>query len=373
MIRFENVSKSFKESKVLSNISFEIPAGNIVTLIGASGCGKTTTLKMINRLEEPSSGKIYIDGEDISTKDVIKLRRKMGYVIQQTGLFPHMTVRDNIEIIPKLEGYDQQKLQQRTSELMEVIGLECDEYLERYPTELSGGQQQRVGVARAFATDPEIILMDEPFSALDPITREGLQHELLEIQEKFKKTIVFVTHDMEEAIKISDRICIMDEGNIIQYDTPEEILRNPLNEFISQFVGKKRIWSSPEYILVEDIMSKTPITCTKNMTLIQCMEIMRGSKVDSLMVVCNKSGKMEGIIDAYEIHRTKDKSSKVGDVMKKDFLSIHPEQNILDVLEKMDTGNFSDMSVLDNNDRLVGLITKSTLVTTFSQQYKDEE
>jgi osmoprotectant transport system ATP-binding protein len=373
LIRFDKISKNYKGKEVLTDITFEIPAGNLVTLIGASGCGKTTSLKMINRLVEPTSGVIYIDGVDISTKDVIKLRRNMGYVIQQTGLFPHMTVRDNIEIIPRLEGYDEKVLHQKTLDMMEMIGLDSEEFLNRYPTELSGGQQQRIGVARAFVTDPEIILMDEPFSALDPLTKVGLQHELLELQAKFKKTIVFVTHDMEEAIKISDRICIMDEGNIIQYDTPEEILRNPHNEFISNFVGKKRIWGSPEYIKVEDIMLKTPITCTKNMSLIQGMEIMRGNKVDSLIVVDGISGKMEGIINGAHVHRHENKSLKMGDVMSTDFMSVHPKQNILDVLKMIDKSISTNVSVLDNNGELIGLITKSSLITTFSQQYFDGE
>ena len=241
MIEFKSVSKRFKEADVLTDISFKINTGELVTIIGSSGCGKTTTLKMINRLLEPTKGQIYIDGEDISKKDIIKLRRSMGYVIQQTGLFPHMTIRENIEIIPKVERYEEAQIIQRTSELMEMVGLNRARFLDRYPNELSGGQQQRVGVARAFATDPDIILMDEPFSALDPITREGLQDELIELQIKLKKTIVFVTHDMDEAIRISNHICIMNEGGIIQYDTPENILRNPKNQFVAEFVGKKRI------------------------------------------------------------------------------------------------------------------------------------
>ena len=202
VIVFENVTKSFKEKKVLSNISFHINKGDLVAFIGESGCGKTTTLKMINRLIKPTSGRILINGDSIETKDIIELRRSMGYVIQQTGLFPHMTVKENIEIIPRSEKRDSKQIAQRTRELMEMVGLNPFEYLDRYPTELSGGQQQRVGVARAFATDPEIILMDEPFSALDPITRSGLQDELINLQSQLKKTIVFVTHDMDEAIKI---------------------------------------------------------------------------------------------------------------------------------------------------------------------------
>ncbi len=217
MIKFENISKKFKNTTVLSDVSFEIEKGKLVAIIGESGCGKTTTLKMINGLITPTSGKIYINNEDIGTKNVIDLRRNMGYVIQQTGLFPHMTIRENIELIPKVQNKNPEDITQQTYDLMDMVGLDCDKFLNRYPVELSGGQQQRVGVARAFATNPDIILMDEPFSALDPITRSSLQDELVNLQSKLKKTIIFVTHDMDEAIKISDKMCIMDKGKIIQY------------------------------------------------------------------------------------------------------------------------------------------------------------
>ncbi len=206
-------------------------------IIGSSGCGKTTTLKMINKLIIPTSGKIYIDGEDISQKDTIKLRRNIGYVIQQTGLFPHMTVKENIEVIAKIENIDKNKMNMRTRELMKMINLDYEKFSERYPLELSGGQQQRVGVARAFALDPAIILMDEPFSAVDPISRRQLQDELVAIQKKLEKTIVFVTHDIQEAVKIADKICLLNNGEIMQYDTPENIIKNPKNDFVRKFVN----------------------------------------------------------------------------------------------------------------------------------------
>ncbi len=212
MIEFRNVSKSYKSNQVLQEINLTIYDGEIVVLIGPSGCGKTTTLKMINRLITPTSGEILINGENILEKDPIALRRSMGYVIQQTGLFPHMTVRQNIEVIPRLEKRPIEEINQRTLKLMEMVDLDPAQYLDRYPIQLSGGQLQRVGVARAFATDPDIILMDEPFSALDPITRAGLQDALVSLQSRMKKTIVFVTHDMDEAVKIADRICIILSG-----------------------------------------------------------------------------------------------------------------------------------------------------------------
>lgn len=373
MIRFENIVKKYKDNVILKNISLEIEKGHLVAFIGESGCGKTTTLKMINRLVKSTSGKIYIDGEDISKKDLIELRRNMGYVIQQTGLFPHLTVKENIEIIPKLEKRDAKQIEQKTLELMEMVGLDTNEFLYRYPTELSGGQQQRVGVARAFATNPEIILMDEPFSALDPITRVGLQEELLHLQSQFKKTIVFVTHDMDEAIKIADMICIMKDGEILQYDTPENILKNPSNEFVSEFVGKNRIWTSPEYIKAKDIMIESPVTCQSNTTLLRCMEKMRSSKVDSLMVVEKRTNQLQGIIRAKKIQSQSDRTIAVENIMEANFLHAEPEDSIVDILRVVDENNVTNIPVLDHDGILHGLITKSSLVTTLSQQFLDTE
>lgn len=254
MIRFENVVKKYGDTTAISDISFTIESGKTVVLIGESGCGKTTTLKMINRLITQTSGRIYIDGTDIAEMDVIRLRRDMGYVIQQTGLFPHMTIEENVTLIAKIKKINEKDIKHRVAELMHVVELDPEHFLDRYPAELSGGEQQRVGFVRAFLTDPRIVLMDEPFSALDPVTRAGLQKELFKIQSMLHKTIVFVTHDMDEALKLADKICIMDHGKIVQYDTPEMILRNSKNDFVREFVGEKRIWSFPQFIHAVDIM-----------------------------------------------------------------------------------------------------------------------
>lgn len=373
MIRFDHVSKKFKDKTVLNDITFEIEKGNLVTLIGASGCGKTTTLKMINKLIKPTSGKIYIKEENIDDKDIIELRRNMGYVIQQTGLFPHMTIKENIEIIPKVQKKDKKEIEKKTYELMEMVGLNPEDFLNRYPTELSGGQQQRVGVARAFATDPDIILMDEPFSALDPITRLSLQDELVNLQSHYKKTIIFVTHDMDEAIKISDKICIMKDGNIIQYDTPENILKNPINDFVSEFVGKNRIWTAPEYIKAKDIMIDSPVTCNESLTLLRAWERMRTFKVDSLMVIDNHTKELKGIIRAKQIQSRADRTLEVGKIMDTNYICTSPEDSILDVLKIVDENNISFVPVLDDSRILLGLITKSSLVTTLSEQFLEAE
>ncbi|OOM73437.1 glycine betaine/carnitine/choline transport ATP-binding protein OpuCA [Clostridium puniceum] len=372
MIEFKKIRKEFKNKTILKDISFNVNKGELIAIIGESGCGKTTTLKMINRLISPSSGQILINGEDIGTKDVIELRRNIGYVIQQTGLFPHMTVRENIELIPNIKKIPKESIKKRTYELMEMVGLNNEEYLDRYPTELSGGQQQRIGVARAFATNPQIILMDEPFSALDPITRVQLQDELIDLQDKLKRTIVFVTHDMNEAIKIADKICIMSKGEIIQYDTPENILKNPYNDFVSEFIGKNRIWSSPEFIRAKDIMIENPVTCLKNASLLRCMEKMRSSKVDSLMVI-DKSNYLLGIVTAKQIQNKMDRNILVEEIMNYNFVKVSPEDTIIDILELVKQNKISQVPVIDDNGVLNGIITKSSLVTTLSAQFLDTE
>ncbi|MDD9350206.1 MULTISPECIES: betaine/proline/choline family ABC transporter ATP-binding protein [unclassified Mumia] len=239
-IFLDGVTKRYpgQDSAAVDDIRMEIPAGEIVMLVGPSGCGKTTTLKMINRLIEPTSGRILIGDEDVTRKNPDELRRHVGYVIQGAGLFPHLTVAKNIALVPRLLDWDKDRVDARVREMLELVNLDADTYADRYPRELSGGQQQRVGVARALAADPPVLLMDEPFGAVDPITRQRLQDELLRLQEELHKTIVFVTHDFEEAVKLGDRIAILDMGSTIaQYDTPEAILAEPANEFVEGFIG----------------------------------------------------------------------------------------------------------------------------------------
>lgn len=367
MIQFINVSKAYKEHNVIENINLEINKGELVVLIGPSGCGKTTILKMINRLIEPSDGQIKINGTDIEAQDPIELRRNIGYVIQQTGLFIHMTVRENIEIIPRLAKMPVSEIVDRTVKLMETVGLP-EEFLDRYPNHLSGGQQQRVGVARAFAMNPDIILMDEPFSALDPLTRSQLQDELVSLQSKLHKTIVFVTHDMDEAVKIADRICILQGGRILQYDTPENILKNPGHGFVSEFVGSKRIWSSPQLIRAKDIMITSPKTTYPYVPMFKGLEKMRIDKVDSLIVI-DEDNHLLGIVRARSILNSADKSLPVETVMTPARVTADTEENIVSLLEKINGLNISNIPVTDRDNRLAGLITNSSLVTTMSHQF----
>ncbi len=371
MIVFKDVSKSYKNLTVLKNISFTIDDGDLVCLIGESGCGKTTTLKMINKLLTPTSGEITINKQNIKAINDIELRRKMGYVIQQTGLFSHMTIRENIEIIAKIEHMPEAKRQKRVKEMMEMVDLD-DKLLDRYPNELSGGQLQRIGIARAFMTDPKIILMDEPFSALDPMSRTALQDELLKIQKKYHKTIVFVTHDMDEAIKLADKIAIMDQGELVQYDTPENILKHPANEFVKNFVGHKRIWNSPEYIKVKDIMITRPITCKEDDSKFYCINKMRMSRVDSLMVI-NDERQLLGILYAESLSLKNRKSKGIEDYIEKDFVSVKENDSIVDLAKIIKNTKSATIPVVDNKKRLTGLITRSSLITALSQQFVEEE
>lgn len=333
MIKVENITKRFKNRTVLKSISFQIEKGEFVSIIGPSGCGKTTLLKMINRLIKPTSGKIYINGENIYDKDPITLRRNMGYVIQQNGLFPHMTIKDNIEIIPKLEKKKSDEIYKRTIELMNMVDLNPDEYLNRYPSELSGGEQQRIGVARAFANDTDIVLMDEPFSALDPITRADLQNELLNLQSKLNKTIVFVTHDMDEALKLSNKICLMKDGEIIQFDKPEKILKEPENEYVESFVGKNRIWDNPEYIRAQDIMTN----------------------------INNNFG----ITGFFTLIANKGKYKKIP--------KIKYDENITSILKILDENKAESLHVINENKKIIGIITQNELVAILNQKFIKED
>ncbi len=259
-IIFDQVSLQFPRSPrpAVKNCSFQVAAGEFVVILGSSGCGKTTLLKMVNRLYEPTMGKIHLDGQDISQLPVTKLRQQIGYVIQQSGLFPHMTVAQNIAVVPKLLGWSKSQIQSRIDELLLLVDLPPKEYRQRYPAQLSGGQQQRVGLARGLAGNPQVMLMDEPFGAIDAITRTSLQDEILQLQRKLEKTILFVSHDVEEALKLADKILILQQGEILQYDTPWKILTQPANDFVRDLVGAEDIVRQLSLLRVANFM--TPIS-----------------------------------------------------------------------------------------------------------------
>jgi osmoprotectant transport system ATP-binding protein len=371
LIEFKNIVKKYRTKTIINSFSLDIEAGQLVVFIGPSGCGKTTLLKMINKLIQPTSGTIFVNGTDISTMNPIELRRNIGYVIQNTGLFPHMSIKENLELIPKLKGEDLTSLAKKTEELLEIVRLDPKEFMHRYPKELSGGQQQRIGVARAFSTNSDIILMDEPFSALDPVTRSSLQDELFQMQKELNKTIVFVTHDMDEAIKIADKICILNDGEILQYDTPENILKNPANNFVEDFIGKRRVWNNPELLLAQDIMIENPVKISPNRNVLQAIEIMKFNKVDSLMVT-DKNNILIGMVTLKSI-QLYDRSSAIEAVMEKNVLSISHDANLVSVLATMNEHKIGYVPVINSTKQLTGLITRSSILSVLSSQLIDLE
>ncbi|PJH91557.1 choline ABC transporter ATP-binding protein OpuBA [Bacillus sp. SN1] len=363
MLTLENVSKTYKGGKkAVNNVNLKIAKGEFICFIGPSGCGKTTTMKMINRLIEPSAGKIFIDGENIMEQDPVELRRKIGYVIQQIGLFPHMTIQQNISLVPKLLKWPEQKRKERARELLKLVDM-GPEYLDRYPHELSGGQQQRIGVLRALAAEPPLILMDEPFGALDPITRDSLQEEFKKLQKTLHKTIVFVTHDMDEAIKLADRIVILKAGEIVQVGTPDDILRNPADEFVEEFIGKERLIqsSSPDVERVDQIMNTQPVTITADKTLSEAIQLMRQERVDSLLVV-DDGHVLQGYVDVEIIDQCRKKANLVGEVLHEDLYTVLGGTLLRDTVRKILKRGVKYVPVVDENRRLIGIVTRASLV-----------
>ncbi|CAH2214621.1 ABC transporter ATP-binding protein [Tepidibacter aestuarii] len=364
MIKFENIKKSFDKSVVINNLNLEIKEGEFVVFIGESGCGKTTTMKMINKLIEPTEGKIYINGKDISKVKSTELRRNIGYVIQRVGLFPHMTVGENIELVPLLKKWEEKKRHERARELLDLVGLPANEYYDRYPHELSGGQQQRVGIARALAVNPDIILMDEPFSALDPITREQLQDEMVRLQEELGKTIVLVSHDMDEAIKLADKIAVMNDSKVVQYASPEEILINPANEFVENFVGKDRLWRQPEMLSSKDIMIKDYPKVFTGRSIVQAIERMKERQVEFLIVI-DKENNYQGYVTRKEFINT-DSSVKMKDIKNTSVEPINEDLNLVEVIDIMKKKHVRFLPVTNKENVVKGVITKSSLLNVIS-------
>jgi osmoprotectant transport system ATP-binding protein len=371
MIQLESVYKSYDGTKnIVNHLDLKIDKGEFVVLVGESGCGKTTTLKMINRLIEQTSGTILIDGEDITSINKNELRRNIGYVIQDVGLFPHLTIEKNIATVPNLCKKDKASTLARVKELMELIELPYEDYAHRYPNELSGGQMQRIGVARALANDPDIILMDEPFSALDPITREQLQNELLRLQDDLKKTIVFVTHDIDEALKLGDRIAVMADGNIIQCDVPEEILKNPVNEFVETFVGKDRLWKTPEMLRAEDIMSKKVVTIDSNRSVAHAISKMKEHDIPVLVVVDKSKetkNKIVGIVGANRFREVDSHETKMKDIMKTSVQLISHNRSLVDVLNLRKEKQLKYTPVVDEKGEPIGMITDTSILSVLTE------
>ena len=359
MIKFENVTKIYPgmTSPAVDNLSLTIPTGEICTIVGPSGCGKTTTMKMVNRLIEPSDGAIYVlddrgDMRNVLEMDPILLRRGIGYVIQQIGLFPHRTIQQNIGTVPQLLGWDETRIRRRAEELLEMMNM-SPEMLDRYPHELSGGQRQRIGVARGMATDPTVMLMDEPFGAIDPINRNILQNEFLRLQHEIKKTILFVTHDIDEAIKMGDKICILNEGGILeQYDSPANILAHPANEFVEDFVGADRSLKRLNLVRVEEVMDRHPPLLQPTKTVEEALGFLREKSL-RFAYVAEADGTLKGYINAKDL---RGKTGWVEEFVEPVATAILLGTSLRDALSEMLVADYANVCVVDIHNRVRGLV-----------------
>ena len=361
MLSINGLTKVYSgNTKAVDDLSIEIEEGEFVAFIGTSGSGKTTALRMLNRMIEPTEGSIIINGKDASKMDAVELRRQIGYVLQQIGLLPHMTIKENIVLVPKLLKWSEEKKDEKAKELLKLVDLP-ESYMDRYPSELSGGQQQRIGVVRALAAEPEVILMDEPFGALDPITRDTLQDLVKELQEQLGKTFVFVTHDMDEAIKLADKICIMSHGKVVQYDTPDNILRNPADDFVRDFIGGNRlIQDRPNMRTVESAMIE-PLTVNVDDSLDHTVSVMRENRIDTIFIT-NKSQKLLGYLDIEDIKEGFRGKAELIDIMERDVYRVHIDSKLQDSVRTILKRNIRNIPVVDDDNKLVGLITRANLV-----------
>ncbi|MEN5015405.1 osmoprotectant ABC transporter ATP-binding protein OsmV [Erwinia sp. Eh17-17] len=368
MIKLENLTKTFKQKNgnsfnAVDNVSLNVPEGEMCVLLGPSGCGKTTTLKMINRLIPASSGKILINGEDTSGLDTVTLRRNIGYVIQQIGLFPNMTIEENITVVPRMLGWDKQRCKERASELMSMMALDAKKFLHRYPREMSGGQQQRIGVIRALAADPPVLLMDEPFGAVDPINREVIQNEFLDMQRQLKKTVMLVSHDIDEALKLGDRIAVFGQGKIVQCASPDELLAKPANEFIGSFVGQDRTLKRLLLVQAGDVTDQQPtLTVRKSTPLADAFGIMDDNDLRSVTVV-DEDGKPLGFVKRREARGA---SGVCADMLHGFTVTGKAEENLRVVLSKLYEHNMVWMPIVDEDGRYSGEISQDYIADYLS-------
>lgn len=364
MIEFDHVSKIYNGNKVaVEDINLSFDKGEFICLIGTSGSGKTTTMRMINRMIDPTKGTIKINGEDIQQKNPVELRRQIGYVIQNIGLMPHMTIRDNITLVQRLLKVDKEEQKKTAEKMIDLVELPRD-MLNRYPHELSGGQQQRIGVVRALAADQDVILMDEPFGALDPITRDSLQDLVKDLQERLGKTIVFVTHDMDEALKLANRIAIMDNGKVIQFDTPENILQKPANDFVEELLGEDRLLQAkPDTTTVGEIMMHTAVSITPEKSLQNAIRLMREKRVDTLLVV-DEENVLKGFVDIETIDRERRRgtATSIGDIINPKVFYVKEAALVRDSLQRILKRGVKYVPVVDDSNHLVGILTRVSLV-----------
>ncbi|MFJ4922198.1 betaine/proline/choline family ABC transporter ATP-binding protein [Streptomyces sp. NPDC088725] len=362
-IRLEALTKHYPGTAqpVVDNVDMEIRPGETVILVGPSGCGKSTTLKMINRLIEPTSGRIRIADEDVTDIDPVKLRRTIGYAIQSSGLFPHMTVGENIALVPRMAGWPKSRVKDRVEEMLDLVGLDPREFHGRYPRRLSGGQQQRVGVARALAADPPVLLMDEPFGAVDPITRDHLQDELIRLQHELHKTIVFVTHDFDEAIKLGDRIAVLrDRSHIAQFDTPEAILTNPADDFVSGFVGAGAALKRLNLTRVREVEIAEFPTVTVEDPLQSVFDKLRGGSHNELLML-DRANRPYKWLRRGDLMRAKGSLARAGQLVQD---TVTRDATLRDALEAVLTDNGGRVAVTGRRGEFIGVVDMATLMNS---------
>lgn len=366
MLRFERVSLSYGSQKILNDLTFEIQEGQFAVFIGPSGCGKTTTLKMVNRLIQPDSGHIYLNDRDIAAVDRYELRRHIGYVIQQIGLFPNMTVAQNICVVPRLLKQPRENNESLVRTMLAMVNMPYEQFAHKYPSELSGGQQQRIGILRALAASPPIVLMDEPFSALDPMTRRSLQLEIKKLQQKLNKTIIFVTHDMEEALDLADVIIFMDKGNIVQMAPPEEMLENPATEQIRDFLGKHASGPSPAELTAADFMRTGIIQVNQNRGIHECVSRMQHHNVDTLVVV-DEYLRYQGTISIADIRLTGHVVKTIGPLVRNTTPVVRTTDNAKDCFDQLISSGFPYLIVLNEDQTVAGIITKTSMASAMAE------
>ncbi|MFD0783034.1 betaine/proline/choline family ABC transporter ATP-binding protein [Micromonospora azadirachtae] len=365
-IRLESLTKRYpgQTEPAVDNLTMDIPAGEIVVLVGPSGSGKTTSLKMINRIIEPTSGRIFIDGEDVTHVNADQLRRRIGYVIQQIGLFPHMTIAENIGMVPRLLGWNRTRISERVDELLDLVGMEPSAYRTRYPKQLSGGQRQRVGVARAMSADPPLLLMDEPFGAIDPITRERLQNEFLRLQSNIRKTIVFVTHDIDEAIKLGDRIAILNKrSKIAQYDTPEAILTAPANDFVADFIGSGASLKRLSLSRVRDVELNQWAVGRLDDDREQLRQALMESDHGSLLLLDGNQRPVRWV-NGHDLTRSGESLDRVG---LPATATVEPHATLHDALNEMVTSRVGCAIVVDEQRRYQGIVDMRTVMRAIDE------
>ncbi len=366
MIQFEHVSLSYGSQKILNDLNFEINEGQFTVMIGPSGCGKTTTLKMINRLIQPDAGHIYLNGEDIAAADRYQLRRRIGYVIQQIGLFPNMTVAQNICVVPRLLKYPKDKNEEIVRDMLAMVDMPYDKYANKYPSELSGGQQQRIGILRALAASPPVVLMDEPFSALDPMTRRSLQLEVKNLQQKLNKTIIFVTHDMDEALDLADVIIFMDKGNIVQMAPPEDMLENPATEQIKEFLGKHLSGPTSAEMTAADFMRTGIVTVNQNRGVNECVSRMQHHNVDTLLVV-DEEKRYQGTVSIADIRLTGHVVKTIGPLVRNSTPTVGAGDNAKDCFDLLISSGVPYLVVLNEDQTVAGIVTKTSMASAMAE------